>query len=186
MSGSWKNQIRKAGPKRPGQLRVFMPKASAQGVSPKKWAAWKGCGLSSFQRDDALQRFLSMEGVEPISPEPTPSHRPWASATGATPRQTTDGRGCQPRPNWNCNGGLRSGIRRPQSPSSIVRGAPQGGSWYPSAACRSPLRMLLRRGRLGYPRLRCDLLRIGFRLRQGGIASRVRLLSYVTQRDHFG
>jgi hypothetical protein len=47
------------------------------------------------------------------------------------------------------------------------------------------LRKLLRSDRLGCPCLRRDLSQIDFRLRQGGNASRVRLLFYVTQRDDF-
>ena len=62
---------------------------------------------------------------------------------------------------------------------------PQGGTWYSSAACRPLLRSEPRRRDPGCPRSGRDPLRIGFRLRQGGKAPRVRLLSYVTQRSPF-
>ena len=81
----------------------------------------------------------------------------------------------------------RPPFRDPEAPVSIKHCArgPTRRILVSLGCLPPPLRTLLRRDRLGYPRLRCDLLRIGFRLRQGGIASRVRLLSYVTQRDRF-
>ena len=81
----------------------------------------------------------------------------------------------------------RPPFRDPEAPVSIkhCRRGPTRRILLSLRCLPPPLRTLLRRDRLGYPRLRCDLLRIGLRLRQGGIASRVRLLFYVTQRDYF-
>ena len=76
------------------------------------------------------------KGFQPISSEPTPSHRPWASAPGATPKRTKDGCGCLPCPNRNCNGGLRSGSEGPSLQQAFRRRSLQEGSCYPPATCR--------------------------------------------------
>ena len=125
------------------------------------------------------------KGFQPISSEPTPSHRPWASAPGATPKRTNDGRGCLPCPEPEQQRRPPFRIRRPQSPSSYPTRSPTKrilvslGCWSP------PLWIRLRRGASGCPRLRRDLSQIVFRLQQGGKAPCVRLHFYVTQRDHF-
>ena len=79
---------------------------------------------SGAKQEKPSGRGMQPKGFQPISSEPTPSHRPWASATGATPQRTIDGRGCRPYPNSNCNGGLRSGSEGPSLHQAIQRGAP--------------------------------------------------------------
>jgi hypothetical protein len=52
----------------------------------------KEMGLFEVQRQEskkALRHRWVTEGLQPISSEPAPSHRPWASVPGATPKRTS-------------------------------------------------------------------------------------------------
>jgi len=106
------------------------------------------------------------------------------------PRQARPRRGqtwstAEPCSDQRCSRGLRSGHRRPRPPPSPPRGAS------PKEELGIPRRLADRccgqtaAAILDVPALGRDPSRIGFRLRQGGKASRARLLFYVTQRSPF-
>ena len=173
------NPIRKAGQRRPGCLRVLY------GPRPPLRSFTKEMGFLEKPCNQALRYRGGTEGLQPISSEPAPSHRPWASAPGATPKRTSVEHGISRRTRTRMQPRPRSGRRGLGLQQACHEEPPQGGSWYPSAACRPPLRSQLRRGDLGCPRLGRDPSQIGFRLRQGRKAWRVRLLFYVTQRPPF-
>ena len=163
--------------------RSLLPKAAAPKLHQRNGDK-RGWHLQR-KRKDALRPLLDRRDSQPISSEPAPSHRPWASAPGATPQRTISEHGdavpdpeLQPRPPLRTRRG--PGLHKPANEEP-----PQGGSWYPSAACRSPLRSQPRSGDPGCPHSRRDPSQIGFSLRQTGIPSRVRSLPYVTQRSPF-
>ena len=77
--------------------------------------------LRSFTKEMGLWKYKARkpfgtvgvtEGLQPISSEPAPSHRPWASVPGRDPERTSVEHDNQsPYPNQNCNRGLRSRCR---------------------------------------------------------------------------
>jgi len=66
---------RNAGQKRPGDLRVFMPKASAREFHQKHSVVRYRKALQATSPEDFCRLLL----------EPTPSHRLWAATPSATP-----------------------------------------------------------------------------------------------------
>ena len=65
---------RSAGQKAPGDLRVYLSKASARKLHQSN---------GTEPKSEALQRMEKrrpLEGLLPITSEPAPSHRPWISA----------------------------------------------------------------------------------------------------------
>jgi len=85
------NLIRKAGQLRPGCLRVLYAQGLRSEASPKKW------GWEEPIQEKPFGTVGATEGLQPISSEPAPSHRPWASVPGATPRRTSVGHGSSHR-----------------------------------------------------------------------------------------
>lgn len=64
-----------------------MPKASAPKLHQRN-------GALEIQKQESPSAPLGVtEGPQPISSEPAPSHRPWASVPGATPKRTSVGHG---------------------------------------------------------------------------------------------
>ena len=87
----------------PGRLRVSMPKASARELHQRNGNGGEPVGAGCVQGRPGQSAEPSghprrPEGTEPISSEPAPSHRPWASAAGATrPRTTGEHGNCRAR-----------------------------------------------------------------------------------------
>ena len=83
-----------------------------------------GASRCAIMQEKPFGRSKQPKGFKPISSEPTPSHRPKASAPGATPKRTSDGRGCQPCPKPEQQPRPPFRIRRPQSPPSYPTRSP--------------------------------------------------------------
>jgi hypothetical protein len=172
------NPIRKAGQQPPGCLRVPMPKASAPKLHQRN-------GDSEAPMQASPSALLVTEGLQPISSEPAPSHRPWASAPGATLKRTSVEHSISRRTRTELQPRSPLRMQRPRSPQACQRGASPRRILVSLGGLLIAVRSQPRRSDLGCPRLGRDPSQIGFILRQGGKAWRVRLLSYVTQRPHF-
>ncbi len=89
--------MRSAGPTTPGGRRALLAQGLRSGASPKKCRfdcfSIRGASLRPPHRNEKALDTPDREhrGLGPISSEPAPSHRPWASVAGATPRRTTAG-----------------------------------------------------------------------------------------------
>lgn len=177
------NPTRKAGQQRPGRLRVLCrPRPPLRSITKEmelrrvgifsanarkpSGHCWAGGLLSRFLRSQLRRIGLG----HPLQ---------------ARPRSGQSVSMAMPCPIRNCSRGPRSGRGGPGLHKPANEEPPQGGSWYPSAACRSPLRGQPRSGDPGCPRLGRDPSQIGFRLRQTGKPLRSRSLPYVTQRSPF-
>ena len=100
--------------------RSLSPKASAPKHHQRNGAK-TGWHLQR-KRKEALRPLLGRRASQPISSEPAPSHRPWASAPGATPQRTISEHGdAVPDPELQPRPPLRT--RRPRSPQACQRGA---------------------------------------------------------------
>lgn len=198
------NQEGRAKPARPSS-RFYMPKASAPKLHQRNGGKTNGILYAARQtpsaagsevRGSALQPASARKpsghkqwpkGFGPISSEPAPSHRPWASASGATPQRTCIERGrCPARTRTR----MQPRTSAPDAEASVSTSLPTRS--LPKEDLNIPRQPVDRRrgsqpryGDLGCPRLGCDPSQIEFRLRQGGNASRARSLSYVTQRYPF-
>jgi hypothetical protein len=174
------NPIKKAGQLRPGCLRVSYAQGLRSEASPKKW---------DFRSTHARKPFGTVEvteGLQPISSEPAPSHRPWASAPGATPKRTTVRYAARRRTRTR----TATEVSAPDAEASVSTRLPTRS--LPKEDLGIPRRPVDHRcganpaaAILDVPARGCDPAQIDFRLRQGGKALRVRLLSYVTQRSPF-
>ena len=113
-----KPPIRKAGQRRPGCLRVSYAQGLRSEASPKKW------GFLKYQNKKALRHRWGTEGPQPISSEPTPSHRPWASVPGATPKRTSIEHGIS-RPTRTR---IATEASTPDAEASVSTSLPRGAS----------------------------------------------------------
>ncbi len=94
-----------------------MPKASAPKLHQRNVAL-------GIQSEKALRHRWVTEGLQPISSEPAPSHRPWASVPGATPKRT----GVEHDISRRTRTRIATEVSAPDAEASVSTSVPRGAS----------------------------------------------------------
>jgi len=120
MSGrELKSKQGRPGKNGPANLAFFMPKASTREYHQRNGQGLRSISDPTRRRPPSLfgdgGRRADFSGANSVASA-------WASATGATPRRTTDGRGCQPRPNWKATEASVPGSGGPSLHQALYEG----------------------------------------------------------------